>query len=681
MFPNRSLVASVAFLVFAASAAYGQTEKATTLDKLKAGDIPAAEKFPWQPKELVAVYGSHAWHFWTRHDYTYAVPVHVTTDGKAVTILGSNLPWAGYPGDAVRVTDAATGKDRAAFTFPKASGVGFSARGTLVALTQEREFDWVGTVWDTATKKKKFALSGKGAGPSSLYFSPTAKYVAAYGKQITPFVYDLPTGKPLFALPNYVSPPAFHPTQPLAYYTRYFQPEDGGTGDAFLYEMNLATGKQRTLYEQKTAMFGGIHSSGPVRVSPDGGSLIFPHTALANNNQVSEIVFWNLRKGAVELKVSPKEGFADYAFTPDSRSLAVALHDGRVRFYERGTGKETATIGPTERDHALTRLAFSPDGKAFAATAAPAAAVQLWDVAGNRPLHAPTEATRVLAVAADGATLLVATSVTLLQVYPTGLQLVDVATGKRRPIALPKGWSSVAQAAFYDQGRSVLLLGHGQIACYAVDTAAEQPGHPLTGATDGTATRFILTPDGRTMFIGAAERPRCAFWDTRTGKVRGNLVGAGNGVAGLAVSPDSKTMYASTEQGVEIIDVETAKVKKILPSETAGRIALSADGTKLAIATETAQLLVWNAADGKELYTLTGHTAGITDFCFDASGNSIFTCGNDGRLFRWFSADAKTEWRLPGAVGSFVRSADGRHLILNNGNGTAYVLRVEELPE
>ena len=73
------------------------------LDALDPAKIPEAERFPWQPKELVAVYGTHAWQglgdpFWLE------------------TANGDQLLAAAHFGNTLRVTEAATGKVIASFT-------------------------------------------------------------------------------------------------------------------------------------------------------------------------------------------------------------------------------------------------------------------------------------------------------------------------------------------------------------------------------------------------------------------------------------------------------------------------------------------------------------------------------------------------------------------------------------
>jgi hypothetical protein len=69
------------------------------LDRLRREDIPAAERFDWQPKELVQVLGSHAWRHWGG-----SLGLAFGKDGKQVIALGQDL----------HVWDAATFRDMAA---------------------------------------------------------------------------------------------------------------------------------------------------------------------------------------------------------------------------------------------------------------------------------------------------------------------------------------------------------------------------------------------------------------------------------------------------------------------------------------------------------------------------------------------------------------------------------------
>jgi WD40 repeat protein len=66
------------------------------------------------------------------------------------------------------------------------------------------------------------------------------------------------------------------------------------------------------------------------------------------------------------------------------------------------------------------------------------------------------------------------------------------------------------------------------------------------------------------------------------------------------------------------------------------RVAFSADGLRAASVSHDKTAIVWNAADGKQLQTLKGHTAQVMSVVFDPNGKHILTGseGADGTIRR-----------------------------------------------
>src|SRR5262249_51244753 len=129
------------------------------LDRLEAANIPDLERLDWQPKELVAVLGSHR----LRHQAA-GVRVALSADGK-------RLASATLTGDIV-VWDAATGKERKRLGSMEADvlALAFHKDGQLLAVGAR---DGTAKLFNVINGKTVRTLKGKT--PVALAFSPDGR--------------------------------------------------------------------------------------------------------------------------------------------------------------------------------------------------------------------------------------------------------------------------------------------------------------------------------------------------------------------------------------------------------------------------------------------------------------------------------------------------------------------------
>ena len=81
------------------------------LDDLQPEDIPAAERFDWQPQEMVQVLGSHAWRHWGDYQHVPGPALAFSDDGKQVIVIeGTHHNFVGSGRNELRIWDAATGR-------------------------------------------------------------------------------------------------------------------------------------------------------------------------------------------------------------------------------------------------------------------------------------------------------------------------------------------------------------------------------------------------------------------------------------------------------------------------------------------------------------------------------------------------------------------------------------------
>ena len=113
-------------------------------------------------------------------------------------------------------------------------------------------------------------------------------------------------------------------------------------------------------------------------------------------------------------------------------------------------------------------------------------------------------------------------------------------------------------------------------------------------------------------------------------------------------------------------------------------VAFSPDGTRIATASADGTAKVWDAATGQELFTLVGHTRGVTSVVFSPDGTQIATGSADKTARVWEAATGKLLQTLLGhteGVTSVAFSPDGTHLAAASLDGTTrlYLLRIEDL--
>ena len=98
-------------------------------------NIPDAERFDWQPKELVAIYGTHRWKYWEPRKYwepqAHAAALTFADDGQTLLVL-LRIPVFGRA-DNIPVQEAATGKECFRIERRNLVGAAYSADGRITA--------------------------------------------------------------------------------------------------------------------------------------------------------------------------------------------------------------------------------------------------------------------------------------------------------------------------------------------------------------------------------------------------------------------------------------------------------------------------------------------------------------------------------------------------------------------
>jgi WD40 repeat protein len=642
------------------------------LDRLDPATIPAAERFDWQPQELVAVLGEHRQRHWG-----VVVSVAWSTDGKRIASGGEDdviRVWDAetmreravlrghrgpvrsvvFSGDGrrilsggwdgtMRLWDAETGQELHRFAVPSGlHGVALSRDGLRALSTGG---DGLVRLWDVPTGKELGRLAGHTLSVLSVAFSPDGRRALSGGVDRTVRLWDLEGRKELRCLEGHtgrVNAVAFSPDghRALSCNVYDFDPRsraDGPARDYLVRLWDLETGKELRPFEGHTGPICGA------RFSADGGRAI-------SCGQDATVRLWEVDSGK---EVRRFEGHlwpvSDAAFSPDGRRAVSGGSDGTVRLWDVETGQEPRPLtGPTGR---ARQAAFLPDGRHLL-TAGRDRMVRLWDVAEGREarrFEGHTDPVVSLALSADGRLALSGSHQDefYMPQPPDGdrtgpWRLWDVQTGKQlRRFSGPSTPSTpwVACVALSPDGKRAVTSCESRVLLWDVDSGREL--RALEEGTRATVEGVALLPDGRRA-LSISNSGAVCLWDLDRGKELRGFKGHPGGITAVAIAPDGRSAVATCGHDAPL------RLWDLTGDDSAARL-----------------FLKW-------------HTAAALAVAFAPDGRTLASAGGDGRVILWDPAagDKLREWQLPGPVWGVAFARDGRHLATANGNGTVYVLRL-----
>jgi WD40 repeat protein len=390
------------------------------------------------------------------------------------------------------------------------------------------------------------------------------------------------------------------------------------------------------------------------------------------------------------------------AFSPDGKTILSAGWDNQVILWNAATYQQIGPALKTSKD--LVGVAFSPDGKQFAASAG--GAVTMWDAASRAALGEPFKADEdFLHVAFSSTGKLLAANTAPYGAHPARVYVWDVATGK------PFGDAILGSAFAFSPDDSLLAVAdHENLQLYEL-RSHKAIGRPLTGhSKDITAIAF--SPDAEVVAAGAEDNS-IVLWGVKDQQVLGTLKGP-DPVTSLLFDPHSEFLYSGSRDGTiirwDIDNMESAdtpitsfggsiysifssadgplkalaldKEKVIIldindnaalgrrisaPESGKSNIAFSPDGRLLASGGDFSSVALWDVAGGEPSgMPLSGHERQVTSVAFAADGKQLMSGSIDGSIIFW-NVDSRAligqPVKLKGSpVWSLASSPDGRTL-------------------
>lgn len=244
-------------------------------------------------------------------------------------------------------------------------------------------------------------------------------------------------------------------------------------------------------------------------------------------------------------------------------------------------------------------------------------------------------------------------------------------TRAQRQRMRPLGWLLGCVAA----GCCGLPGGSG---AWAQDPQAQATWAGHQGRVNGLA----FAPDGKTLVSSSADGS-ITLWNVAAdrGKERAALRGRGTPAHGVAFDAAGKILAAAVgkdEQPNEVIlwDVATAQKRLTLPAGTGevAEVALTRDGTRVAVASDDTTVKLWDTATGKPLVDLKGHVGEVCAALFTPDDTILASGSWDSTARLWDTATGKERATLEhrSAIWSVALAPNGKTLAVGCGDGSLY---------
>ena len=339
------------------------------------------------------------------------------------------------------------------------------------------------------------------------------------------------------------------------------------------------------------------------------------------------------------------------------------LRDGDWRRLRQACYAEALKI-----DQGAGPLRFSPNGRWLAGVATGAI---VWDARDGSVIHDLRPAqfggkVGALAFSSDGAELACATtgeSTTWLttvgsEIMPPGFEVSVWDTTTWARISRFERGAELGLARFDHDGGRVALFAAKQSAYFVAKKSAYRPSsttivldsailfetksHREIGAFDFPSDRALafaaILPDGRPLTISQGD-DHALLWEPPKRRPSGELALGTTAPRSISLSADGASLALESAAGdaIRVFDLAGSRAPRdIRPfSSRVSSMALSHDGSRLAVGVEDHSIVVWDVELDREVITLRGHRRPVAELAFRPDGGALASSGPDRTTRVW----------------------------------------------
>lgn len=170
-------------------------------------------------------------------------------------------------------------------------------------------------------------------------------------------------------------------------------------------------------------------------------------------------------------------------------------------------------------------------------------------------------------------------------------------------------------------------------------------------ANDGSGfLGVVFSPDGKTLAMSEHQKNMLdgpcpiSLWDITTGSCLKTLTVVNGGAFSIVFGPEGRTLADGGglwDHRISLWDIATGKCSQVFRRDAgpaaawAESIAFSSDGCILASGHNDGAILLWDVTTGKQLKTLTDHTAKVNNLCFSPDSYTLVSACENGTVLLW----------------------------------------------
>ncbi len=344
----------------------------------------------------------------------------------------------------------------------------------------------------------------------------------------------------------------------------------------------------------------------------------------------------------------------------ESQRPELGQEDLRTFEWRHLWGLCQAGLRVTLRGHtrAVTRVAFSPDGKTLA-SASTDETIRLWNVATGQErttLHVFLGSRGSLAFSPDGKMLVTGG-------YTGQGKAWDLTTEQALPVHFPQN-SIEGSVAFSPDGKT--LAGGNFFGLVKLwDVATWQEKERIEAGTTPVDS-LMFTPDGQHLVSAVSWKGDTKLWDLS--KQPAALTRSFRGRNPGALSPDGAHLALVREDGaIQLYDVASGAELSSLPTryDEVSTVAFSPDGMRVGFGGQERLAGIWDLGTGG-VQTFAHRTA-IFCVAFSPDGKVFATAGEDGTIKLWDSVKSTA------AAASFPNLKGGSPVFCPDGTTLAFI--------